>query len=189
MEQPTFFPKKTYPKFTFIIITATIIVYLLTNNSRRCNESRRNCGFDKFNQTRSQFTKAMFSMSAMTSVVTQQKDESPNFLEKLEMTNLRIIGSFAQENCQHLLNLRSWRTNTVNICLVPPELDDHVSGTMRRGGIWEPAIQDAMFGNAFHRYPKAAFIDIGGYIGLYSLTAAALGRQVFTFEPMNTSLR
>ena len=110
-------------------------------------------------------------------------------LEKLEVRKIAIDQNFAERNCKSRLNLRFLTTRKINICLLPPNLDRIVSGTIRRGRMWEQDIQNWMFQKAFRKHPNAAFIDIGGYIGVYSLTAAALGRQVFTFEPMEKSLK
>ncbi|XP_075263274.1 uncharacterized protein LOC142354774 isoform X2 [Convolutriloba macropyga] len=40
-----------------------------------------------------------------------------------------------------------------------------------------------MFKVILPKYPKAAFVDIGAHMGIYTVSAAKLGHRVFAFEP------
>ena len=58
------------------------------------------------------------------------------------------------------------------------------SGGVRRDGNFETESQRYLFNDVFPKYPTAAFIDAGANIGLYTVSAAFLGRTVFAFEPV-----
>ena len=48
---------------------------------------------------------------------------------------------------------------------------------------WEMMAKVQLFGDILPRYPEAALIDIGAHMGMYTVSAAKLGRRVFAFEP------
>jgi FkbM family methyltransferase len=60
--------------------------------------------------------------------------------------------------------------------------DRFVSKDIEEKGCFECDILQAAM-NALKSTPDSVLVDIGGNIGLYSLTAAAMGRQSYTFEP------
>ncbi|XP_075241934.1 uncharacterized protein LOC142336860 isoform X2 [Convolutriloba macropyga] len=86
--------------------------------------------------------------------------------------------------------MKQWLPPSVKakICLLPLHRDKYVSKQIKYDGNWEYEIQIPLFRNFFPNFPKAAFIDIGGQLGIYSLSAAKLGRKVFTFEPLRETL-
>ena len=75
----------------------------------------------------------------------------------------------------------SIKPNTA-VCLHDNANDVHISGTLRRDGIWEPHIVKEMQ-NILFQDPDMHLIDIGANIGIYSLVAANMGRQVIAVEP------
>lgn len=69
----------------------------------------------------------------------------------------------------------------------PVETDIHVSGSIKRGGVWEHS-QINLFTNYLKEYPSAMFIDVGLNIGMYGLVAAANKHKVIAFEPLKLNL-
>jgi FkbM family methyltransferase len=59
---------------------------------------------------------------------------------------------------------------------------DAISRNIQKDGCWEcphiHALEDAL-----EKHPDASFLDIGGNIGMWTLTASVLGRNTFTIEP------
>ncbi|KAK2170702.1 hypothetical protein LSH36_1g18013 [Paralvinella palmiformis] len=68
------------------------------------------------------------------------------------------------------------------ICIYRDEEDSQVSGSIRQMGIWqENRVRD--FQRWLERDSNLGFIDVGCYIGVYSLAAAAMGRSVLALDP------
>ena len=71
---------------------------------------------------------------------------------------------------------------SVPICLYETEKDIFVSGDLRRHGTWERKYVEAV--QAWLREDdELGLIDIGANLGVYTLTAAAIGHQVLAVEP------
>jgi FkbM family methyltransferase len=60
--------------------------------------------------------------------------------------------------------------------------EDEVSRHVQENGCWECSHIQGMLG-ALDKYPNSYFIDIGGNIGMWTLSAAAAKKQTFTIEP------
>jgi FkbM family methyltransferase len=59
---------------------------------------------------------------------------------------------------------------------------DSVSNAIHKNGCWEcNHIQEML--SALNKYPNSYFLDIGGNIGMWTLSAAAAKKQTFTIEP------
>ena len=71
--------------------------------------------------------------------------------------------------------------------LHPVEQDIHVSGMIKRSGVWEHD-QINLFTRYLKEYPSALFVDVGLNIGMYGLVAAANGHKVIAFEPLLLNL-
>mmetsp|Transcript_19013 Transcript_19013/g.42251 ORF Transcript_19013/g.42251 Transcript_19013/m.42251 type:complete len:368 (+) Transcript_19013:76-1179(+) len=63
-----------------------------------------------------------------------------------------------------------------------PEVDAYISGGIQKDGCWEcdhiKGVQDAL-----SSHPGAYFLDVGGNIGMWTLSVAASGRESYTIEP------
>lgn len=62
-----------------------------------------------------------------------------------------------------------------------PKLDS-VSSAIHKDGCWECYHVKSMLA-ALDKYPNSYFLDVGGNIGMWTLSAAAAGKQTFTIEP------
>lgn len=60
---------------------------------------------------------------------------------------------------------------------------DYVSGFIHRDGCWECDLLKKML-HALSSYPDSYFLDIGGNIGMWTLAAANVQKETFTFEPL-----
>lgn len=69
------------------------------------------------------------------------------------------------------------------MCVYPPWMDVHVSGSIVRGGAWEPHLVNFML-SRLRATPNSTLLDIGGNIGFYTLAAARAGFPVDVFEPV-----
>ena len=69
----------------------------------------------------------------------------------------------------------------------PVEQDIHVSGMIKRSGVWEHD-QINLFTHYLKEYHSALFVDVGLNIGMYGLVAAANGHKVIAFEPLLLNL-
>ena len=63
------------------------------------------------------------------------------------------------------------------ICLYPPEHDIWISKVIIQTGVFERALVEFYVGKLL-KNPDLAVIDVGANIGVYTLLAAAMGRQV-----------
>ena len=99
-----------------------------------------------------------------------------------------IDAEYMKNYCNHNLHISDWLPNRpAKICLVP--WDTRIILHLRESGNFEGALQKYLFNEIFPKYPKAAFVDIGANIGVYTVSAAALGRRVFAFEPMEDTFK
>ena len=79
-------------------------------------------------------------------------------------------------------------TNQPRICFVVG--DDFLGKKFQiEGGNYEMQQQKILFGEVFPKYPHAVFVDIGAMAGIYTVSAALLGRKVFAFEPLENTLK
>jgi FkbM family methyltransferase len=69
----------------------------------------------------------------------------------------------------------------------PVSKDIHVSGLIKRQGVWEAA-QISLFTKFLTRYRDALFVDVGLNIGMYSLVAVARKHRTIAFEPLQLNL-
>ena len=83
----------------------------------------------------------------------------------------------AQYDC-----VRSRKYTNLRICLYPTAKDVYVSGSIHSSGAWEGHVTRGVL-QAFQRYPKASFVDVGSNIGMHSLVVARTGRKVVAVEP------
>ena len=68
------------------------------------------------------------------------------------------------------------------ICLYPDEKDIYVSANLKKHGMWEQGYI-LKFQEYLRKYPESGVIDIGTNIGVYSLVAAAMDKNVLSVEP------
>ncbi|XP_075264299.1 uncharacterized protein LOC142356230, partial [Convolutriloba macropyga] len=104
-----------------------------------------------------------------------------NATELKKWDNFTVEDRILNKLCYIDLNIKKWAPDKeVKFC--------NPSGAegMLSDNNWETNFQDILFNTLFKLVPHAAFIDIGGLLGVYTLSAATLGRQVFTFEPFWT---
>ena len=73
-----------------------------------------------------------------------------------------------------------WRPSFY-ICIHPVQKDIHVSGSIKRNGMWEGHVV-SVFQRLLQKDPALAVIDIGANIGLYSLLGTMLNRPVVAVE-------
>ena len=64
-----------------------------------------------------------------------------------------------------------------------PQKDAYISGDISKKGCFECEVLYAAMA-ALAQEPKSILIDVGGNIGLYSLSAASMGHKSFIFEPV-----
>ena len=74
------------------------------------------------------------------------------------------------------------------ICIYPDDQDIHVSRALRLGGMFEGHVV-SVFQQALRRDSHLGVLDIGANLGIYSLTAAAMGRQVLSVEPLQSNFK
>jgi FkbM family methyltransferase len=75
----------------------------------------------------------------------------------------------------------------VAIFVHEPSVDVHVSGSLVRGGSWEPHLIQLMF-SLLNQDPNLQFIDLGANLGVFSLAVAKYGRKVVAVEPLSINL-
>ncbi|CAF0804697.1 unnamed protein product [Didymodactylos carnosus] len=75
----------------------------------------------------------------------------------------------------------------VRICIYDPQHDEHISGQLNDYGKWEPVVVRS-FLRLLRTIPNTHVIDVGSNIGLYTLLATQLDRQVLSIEPLYDSL-
>jgi FkbM family methyltransferase len=68
-------------------------------------------------------------------------------------------------------------------------IDDLVSGDIFKFGCFECIILERAMSALQNAPPDAFLIDIGANLGMYSLHAAAMGRDVYSFEPLRQNWR
>ena len=76
---------------------------------------------------------------------------------------------------------------TASICLYRKEEDSVVSASILASGMWEKDKVE-IYLNILKRNRDLSVLDIGANLGLYSLVAAALGRNVLAVEPVPSTL-
>ncbi|KAH9491626.1 hypothetical protein Btru_031082, partial [Bulinus truncatus] len=76
----------------------------------------------------------------------------------------------------------------VVICIHPVQDDIWVSGTLKRGQLWEENILMKMQ-TILQADPSMILVDIGSNIGLYTLYAAAIGRRAVAVEMLPTNVQ
>ncbi|XP_075240264.1 uncharacterized protein LOC142335820 [Convolutriloba macropyga] len=163
------FVKINLHRFFFAVVTSITVYYMCSSYSSPTERSK------------------MWRPFHQLSVDSKQ---TKSFLENFQWTNFSRDQIFVDSNCNSSLNMKQWLPPSVKakICLLPLNRDKYVSKQIKYDGNWEYEIQTPLFRNVFPKFPKAAFIDIGGQLGIYSLSAAKLGRKVFTFEPLRETL-
>jgi FkbM family methyltransferase len=67
------------------------------------------------------------------------------------------------------------------IALNNPSTDTYISGTLARGGQWEPEIVAII---TKYIAPGQVFVDVGANIGYFSAVARSLGARVVSYEPV-----
>lgn len=90
--------------------------------------------------------------------------------------NVSIPSSSVDEN--HWVRVGDASLNIHN-----PSVDQYISGSLFRDGIWERSIVKAI-DSLLPRSHKALFVDVGANIGYFSLYASLAGARVVSFEPM-----
>ena len=132
------------------------------------------------------------------------KTQSPNFLfpvsivfssrnqnSDLDYENFQTFGmdlNYKMNYCNFSLDISKWAPGkTANVCLVPS--DRRIILHIKKFGNFESGLQDYLFNQIFPNYPKAVFVDIGANVGVYTVSAALLGRTVFAFEPMQDTFK
>ena len=104
-------------------------------------------------------------------------------------TDFTLKPGFVKTFCDNYLNIKQWAVRVPKrprICFVPG--DEFMSGVILENGNWENAAQNILFKHLMPKFPQAVFFDIGANIGVYTVSAALLGRRVFTFEPILNTL-
>lgn len=89
---------------------------------------------------------------------------------------LKIFNDNCDEDTIQCVNLTAVNTP---ICV---HQNDYVSGYLINTGGWEPR-QVNIFMQLLLKYPNTGFIDIGANLGVYSIVAAKMNRQVLAVEP------
>jgi len=105
---------------------------------------------------------------------------APKLLHTIQPYNCSSIvpsGDFAQTRTQPPFRMY----------IHPVWKDIHVSGMIKRQGVWEAA-QIKLFTNYLTQYRNAFFIDVGLNIGMYSLVAIARKHKTIAFEPLYLNL-
>ena len=76
----------------------------------------------------------------------------------------------------------------MTICIHDPSRDIYISKRLNDGKLWEEHDVNLMLG-WLKGDPSLALIDIGANLGVYSLTAAAQGATVVSFEPFPPNIK
>ncbi|CAD7949434.1 unnamed protein product [Amoebophrya sp. A120] len=92
---------------------------------------------------------------------------------------------------QHVIGPVSFARTSVHppveMTVYVPGIDDNfVSSGIIRDGCWECGLVSLIV-NAVTKHNQAFFLDAGANLGMYTLTVAKMGRQVFAFEPFFTT--
>jgi FkbM family methyltransferase len=120
----------------------------------------------------------------------------------VDMINTNFHGSFAQSSpftidCQdRIVNnanenmggvwvpTREHAAPSFQMNIHEPEQDSYVSGDIEKDGCFECHILNNLLSFVKFKASEDAFLlDIGGNIGLYSLSVAAMGKDAYAFEP------
>ena len=103
--------------------------------------------------------------------------------EPLTEEKIDIDYDYMRNNCKTKLDISEWSNQSnISICGIPG--DNGVMQNVRKHGNHEKKNQINLFKRVFHEFPQAVFIDAGANIGVYTVSAAVLGRTVFAFEPV-----
>lgn len=82
---------------------------------------------------------------------------------------------------------KKWKIDqSFKICL--HARGEEMSELIRRDGYYD-AKSTKMFSTILQSAEPGSFVDIGASVGIYTLIAASLGRQVFAIEPMKSALQ
>jgi FkbM family methyltransferase len=73
-----------------------------------------------------------------------------------------------------------------DMSVYPVDKDKVISKRIVDDGCWECHIVKLVT-DAREQHPKSFLVDIGGNIGMFANSAAAMGQNVFVFEPLQTS--
>ena len=94
--------------------------------------------------------------------------------------------------CEKMQNFPIVRLKTkygkTPIAIHDPKFDIYVSRSIARQGVWEARlIRILMF--FLEKNKESIFLDVGANIGVYSLSAAKLGRKVIAIDPLPTNIK
>jgi hypothetical protein len=78
------------------------------------------------------------------------------------------------------------QVQSIKICVHENSIDQHVSGSLRRSGMWEQHVVTP-FLHLVKRYPQAVVLDLGAQLGVYGLLAARAGSRVIFVEASSRS--
>ena len=163
-----------------LLFTNTCLVYLLMFTNRNCDYKPIFVASRPF-QNRS---------SNDSAVKVRAKNSAKN-TELKPWSDFKLDNTFVQKHCQHILDITRWASKKSHlnpvICYTPG--DHYISAFITRQGNWEIWQQEILFKNVFPNFPKAAFMDVGANMGVFSISAGLLGRRVFAFEPMPETLK
>ncbi|CAH1779943.1 unnamed protein product [Owenia fusiformis] len=74
------------------------------------------------------------------------------------------------------------------ICIFDVKKDKYVSWFIKQDGVWEaPVVR--VFMKLLSNHPHLNLIDIGAHVGMYSLLAASMGREVLAIEPVISNVK
>lgn len=76
---------------------------------------------------------------------------------------------------------------TTTLCIHEIPSDMHVSGSVWKNGIWEGHIVEK-FLNFLSKDKDTLAIDVGSHIGIFTLFAAKMGRDVLSIEPFHENI-
>ena len=85
------------------------------------------------------------------------------------------------------LSTRMKQALNTMVCIHDPKFDKHISRELKERGMWEPT-NIRSFLNLLNDLNDTNVIDVGANIGVYSLFAAKLGRNVIAVEPLHENL-
>lgn len=93
----------------------------------------------------------------------------------------------SQRDAEHWVVVRSLYDNNVKaeLNIHNPDVDQYISGSLRRSAMWEAPIVEAMRGLLSGCTHKQLFVDVGANIAYFSLIAHLSGCRVISFEPMH----
>jgi FkbM family methyltransferase len=109
--------------------------------------------------------------------VIQLKEKSRPKLKPFDCSPIKPTGN----------NAMTRTTPPFKMFIHPVKTDIHVSGSIKRSGVWEGA-QISLFTEYLEEYPTSLFVDVGLNIGMYGLVAAANKHKVIGFEPLLLNL-